>query len=283
MKINHYHIKIDCDKLHYTSQGSGNKVVLAFHGFGQSNLAFRGLGQEFGDQVTLYSLDLFGHGRSDFLNDEILFSEKLERFLRAILDRHKINRFDIMAFSIGARYAMLTMTRLFDRIDDVFLIAPDGIKDNWIFNLVTTSRFFKNQFARFVLKPQFFTIMVLLLAKLRIIKMSYALLLTRLTKTRFKRLLIYRTWVSLSQVNATKCNLIKVVPRIDGKLTIVYSSRDRFIPERIISSFISKNSCESLSLECRHHELIQQTTDYLKEGNWPDRNSTSNSAQEAKL
>ena len=48
-------------------------------------------------------------------------------------------------------------------------------------------------------------------------------------------------------------------------------------------SFVRKNSCESLSLSCHHHELIKESVDYFKEGNWPDRNNTSSSAQEAKL
>lgn len=283
MKINHHHIKIGRDKLHYTSQGTGEKVVVAFHGFGQSNLAFREFGLAFGEQITLISIDLFGHGRSDFLTDEILFPKKLKLFLEAVFERHNVHRFDILAFSIGARYAMLTMKSMYTRIDNVFLIAPDGVKDNLVYSLVTTSRFFKKQFARFVIKPQFFSQMVLLLARFRIIKRAYALLLIRLTKTRFKRLLIYRTWVSLSHSNAKRCNLNESKEKIAGNLIILYSSKDRFISPNAISSFVRKNSCESLSLSCHHHELIKESIDYFKEGNWPDRNNTSSSAQEAKL
>ena len=50
--------------LHFRKYGAGPRVVLAFHGYGQSEGHWRGMAAVLGPDMTLYAFDLFYHGHS---------------------------------------------------------------------------------------------------------------------------------------------------------------------------------------------------------------------------
>ncbi|MBC7893637.1 MAG: alpha/beta hydrolase, partial [Sphingobacteriaceae bacterium] len=116
----------DSIHLRYRSFGSGPRTLLAFHGMGQSGAAFSSLGTVLGDTFTTYAFDLFFHGESSGLNEPLskpFWAELLRRFLA----EKKVERFSVAGFSLGGRLALATLETLYDRIDEVILVAPDGL------------------------------------------------------------------------------------------------------------------------------------------------------------
>lgn len=133
-------------KILYTHQlGHGPKILLAFHGIGQTGLTcFESFAELLGDQYTIYAFDLFFHGHSkgvhgndDFSDQDIVTKPLWKSLISEFLHQKNINRFDIVAFSMGGRFALATIEAFSQQIDNAFLIAPDGISEHPLYTLAS--------------------------------------------------------------------------------------------------------------------------------------------------
>ena len=124
-------------ELSYQKLGHGPAILLAFHGFGQSSQVFMSLGNSVGNQFTIFAIDLFFHGDSRYGIHQPLSKADWHRLVNAFLNDHRIDRFSLLGFSLGGRFALTTLEAFSDRVDQLFLIAPDGITRN-IWNRLAT-------------------------------------------------------------------------------------------------------------------------------------------------
>ncbi len=126
-------------RLAYRAFGNGPGILLAFHGFGQSGRVFEPFRREVGRQFTVLAIDLFFHGGSRYAGAELLTKTDWQRLVRAFLDARGVNRFSLMGYSLGGRFALATAEAFADRLDGLILIAPDGITRNVWYRLATGS------------------------------------------------------------------------------------------------------------------------------------------------
>ena len=130
-------------KVHFHEYGSGAKPLLAFHGYGMTGKQFHVLQRSFMNRYHVYGFDHFFHGESKiegWTEKQILVG--MPRALaRAYVDEwFKIygrQRFSVMAYSIGANLALLLVEEYADLIDELILMAPDGITNYKGFNFLT--------------------------------------------------------------------------------------------------------------------------------------------------
>lgn len=131
--------------LNHHKLGHGPKILLAFHGIGQTGLTcFESFSQLLGDHYTIYAFDLFFHGQSkgphgneDFSDQDIITKILWKTLIFDFLAENKIDRFDIVAFSMGGRFALATLEEFPDKIDNAFLIAPDGVSEHPLYTLAS--------------------------------------------------------------------------------------------------------------------------------------------------
>jgi pimeloyl-ACP methyl ester carboxylesterase len=116
--------------LHYQKFGTGARVWLAFHGFGQDSTVFAEFVQVLPNS-TIYSIDLFFHGQSVWHGPlDGLTYVRWEQLVQAFLTQHHIANFSLLGYSMGGRLALVTYMRLPARVDELVLVAPDGIRPN---------------------------------------------------------------------------------------------------------------------------------------------------------
>ena len=132
-------IRVDGHELAYQQFGQGPAVLLAFHGFGQSSQVFASLETSMGTQFTIFAIDLFFHGDSQYGSKQPLAKADWHRLLMAFLNHKRIDRFSLLGFSLGGRFALASVEIFSSRIDQLFLIAPDGITRNVWYRLATGS------------------------------------------------------------------------------------------------------------------------------------------------
>lgn len=123
----------------YQKFGTGPAAVLAFHGFGQSSQVFESLEKAIKERYTLFALNLFFHDNSRYSGDQLLTKSDWQRVMAAFLESQKIDRFSLMGFSLGGRFALATVEAFADRLDQLILIAPDGITRSFWYQLATGS------------------------------------------------------------------------------------------------------------------------------------------------
>lgn len=137
-------------ELAYHRFGSGPRIFLAFHGYGQLGSVFRNLPDE---SMTVYAVDLPFHGNSK----GAAMDEKVEKGLspsdfiawtRAFLDEQHIANCTLTGYSMGGRMVLCLCQGLLDRVDGVQLIAPDGFNPSLSYRLSTSTNLGRAVFKR---------------------------------------------------------------------------------------------------------------------------------------
>lgn len=90
--------------IHYQIAGSGRNVIL-LHGWGQNCTMMNPLQQKLKEHYRVASLDLFGFGESEAIENYDTFDDYVEAFHQFVLD-HELTDPILIAHSFGARLAI---------------------------------------------------------------------------------------------------------------------------------------------------------------------------------
>lgn len=246
-------------ELAYQKLGHGPAILLAFHGFGQSSQAFTSLENSVGNLFTIFAIDLFFHGDSTYGAQQLLSKSDWHRLLKAFLDNNRIDRFSLLGFSLGGRFALTTIEGFSDRVDQLFLIAPDGITRN-IWNKLATGSGAGRMLFRYVLNH-----LPLL------IRLGHALVwlgLLNRSLMRFAEVSLassrqreqaYQTWTQFGQLQP---NLDKIAALLNaGSIRVRFftGALDRIVPGFYILPLTKRLTHYTVNvLPARHSQLIEQ-------------------------
>ncbi|SDE55731.1 Pimeloyl-ACP methyl ester carboxylesterase [Mucilaginibacter pineti] len=120
-------------KVHFHEYGTGNKPLLAFHGYGMTGKQFHVLEQSILPQYHIYGFDHFFHGDSklDGWTEKQILAGMSKNMVRSYMQEwfniYGEQRISVMAYSIGANLALILVEEYAHLIDDIILMAPDGL------------------------------------------------------------------------------------------------------------------------------------------------------------
>lgn len=118
-------------KWYFTQYGQGPKTLIAFHGYGQDKTCYRQLAHNLGNEYTLYSFDLPYHGQNLWNHTQVFLTpESCQQTIQRFIQEKNIQNFSLLGFSIGCKIIFGLLPAFASRIPEVFLIAPDGIREN---------------------------------------------------------------------------------------------------------------------------------------------------------
>ena len=106
--------------LHYVKAGNGKHPLLVFHGFGQDHTLCVPLLKSISPRYTLYIIDLFFHGKSEWNEGERpLEKSTWASIIEVLLQEQGLTTFSILAYSLGGKFALATLEAFHDRIKDI--------------------------------------------------------------------------------------------------------------------------------------------------------------------
>ena len=245
--------------LHYTVTGQGTKNLLLFHGFGQDSRAFDAMAHEIQNEYTVYSVDLYFHGKSEWLYgeqpiDKAFWKDVMETFLL----ENKINSFVMAGFSLGCRFVLATTEEFPDRTEAIFLLAPDGIKTSFWFSISTYPYLFRKFFKSMIRHPARFKVIVNTLHELRLGDKGLLKFAEHQMNTEAKRKKVYYSWVVFRHL---KFNLKHLITTINTKripVTIVIGKKDHVITVKGMKKFVNQLKSGHLKiLDAGHAGLLK--------------------------
>ncbi|KUG09428.1 alpha/beta fold hydrolase [Solirubrum puertoriconensis] len=253
-------------KLHYQVYGRGPLPVLAFHGYGQNESHWRSVASLLGERVTIYSFDLFYHGRSRLAKaDAPIRKPRLAELLGQFLKEQGIEHFGLLAFSMGAKFALSMAEHFAERVAHLWLIAPDGIKTQFWYSLATYPPWMRNVLGRAVLRPQRLLNLIEALGQRRIVDTGLVRFAQWQLDSREKRLRVYRSWTGFRHLVFDTRQLAQVLNRRPTPVTFFLGRYDRVIPHAGLREFIgSLNNAHTVMLEAGHAGLIYDVASYLR-------------------
>ncbi|MBX2840196.1 MAG: alpha/beta hydrolase [Flammeovirgaceae bacterium] len=246
----------------YTEFGNGEKILLAFHGFGQDGSVYKSLTKHKPD-YKIYSFDLYFHGKS-YWNEEqdFLKPKKLKKAFKKFFEEKSIQKFELIGFSMGCRSA-LALTKYFPkRIKKITLIAPDGIRENFWYRFAIRNAYGQKIFSSIIANPAWCIKVLDILKNLRIVPASQIQIAKWQLEDKQLRDRIYYTWrlYRFFQFNFKKIG--KQISKNKVEVEVILGDKDFIITERHIQPLVSNIKKYKLStIPSNHFFLI---ANYMK-------------------
>ncbi|HLZ16998.1 MAG TPA: alpha/beta fold hydrolase, partial [Cyclobacteriaceae bacterium] len=221
-------------ELFYYKEGVGRKSILLFHGFGQDHRAFEDWVEALQEEYTIYTFDLFFHGKSHWSNPHAIEKEDWKKILQLFIEQEKMEHFEIGAFSIGARFAFVTLEAFPHRVKRIIAMAPDGIAANFWYRLATGSSLTRSFFRRVILKPARLQGVVRFVRFFRLESRALLRFVELQINTPDKRQRIYGSWVYFRLLRFDRRALSNLLNSNNIPVVFVLGGSDALIPARKI-------------------------------------------------
>ncbi len=181
----------------YLRLGTGSRLLICFHGFGDHAVIWRNLERKLGKEFTLIAIDLPFHGQTDWQQKTMQVAD-FEEIIHQILHIENAERFSLAGFSFGARIVTKLLFSKTDFIDTILLFSPDGFGTKGL-KMATFIPVFIRGFAQFVFqKPDALVRFIAFLHKKKLVNKSVNWFFSQNIghAERRKRLFFY--WLSLN-------------------------------------------------------------------------------------
>lgn len=225
--------------------------VLLFHGYGQDSGVFEGL--------EGYSFDLFFHGNSEWnKGEEALEKEEWKRLIGAFLLENDIKDFRVLGFSMGAKFAMATLEAFPDRVKEIILLAPDGIKTSFWYSLATYPLALRKVFKSLVRNHSRFKRIAATAKTLGLIDKGILRFVETQMDSEEKRKRVYYSWVVFRHLKFDMNNIAAIINKNKIKLRLFVGRFDKIITAENMKRLTSKvPDCEFEILDAGHNNLIK--------------------------
>lgn len=146
-------IKTGDQRLQYLQWGSGKKLLIALHGYGNNARMFEGLAAMLASDYTIVALNLPYHGESEWNRHEPWMAVELVEMIGLLMKAHNVEACSLTGYSLGGRICLKLLELMPARILQVTLLAPDGLVPNKMYRFVTANPAGKRIFSHFLDKP----------------------------------------------------------------------------------------------------------------------------------
>lgn len=257
--------------LHYQKIGNGQKILLSFHGMGQDFLCFQNFAQTFENKYTTYLFDLPYHGKSGGINgniyveNEVITKEIWKEYLEVFLQENQIQNFSIIAFSMGGRFALATVEAFAERIEELILLAPDGITEDPKYVLATRYEFTRKIFKSVIQNNEKYESFANLLARTGIIHKKVVKFAKMMVDSPQKQEQLYRAWIGFHHLSFNIKKIAELINSHGINTKIFMGKHDKLLPMNKVFPLIKRiKNTELIELESTHGRLIEKAIIFLK-------------------
>lgn len=258
-------IRFEGHTMHYYRYGRGSRILLAFHGFGQTGQSLRPLAEVMADRYTTYCIDIFYHGKSHWGSSEKKLTKAYwEKLLNHFTRQHRIDSFSLLAFSMGGKFAFSALEAMSHRIEQLFLLAPDGIQSRKWYNLATHPVIFQRYFKSMITKPHRFYRIINIVNKTGILEKGIIKLAYNQMNSTKKRRRVYYTWVIFKKLVFDISRIARIINTRRIAVHLFIGRHDKIITVAGMNRLLSALDNPDLHvLECSHYNLINHTAAFL--------------------
>lgn len=233
-------------RLHYAVWGNGSQPLLAFHGFGRTHADFIRFTGPFHDTFKVYSFDIFFHGKSHIgersPDGKPLSKAELKELIEAFLNHENLTHAALMGYSLGGRICMCIAEVLPQRINALYLFAPDGLIVNRWYALLSHYSLGRVAFRTFIKYNAPFYWILNGLYKTKAISEKLRAFVISQIKTPEMQQQVYSVWTFLRKIEPDFDRLAKGMEEHYITADIFFGHYDKIIPEKNVRKFRKAHS-----------------------------------------
>ena len=230
-------ISVGKQQLHYRQWGSGKRLLLAFHGYGNDALIFAPFKEYLAAEYTILSFDLPHHGDSKWPDNTLLTQSDLISLVEAIKEKHKATKLSLVGYSMGGRICMAIAQHMPQYMDKVVLIAADGLTTNSVYYFCTRTWIGKKIFMNMLRKPARYLGLIDLLKRIKILDPTRYRFVTHHLKSAENRNFLLQVWSCTSDLVPEPRRLREVIRQYRIQVFIFMGAHDRIMPVSLAKRF----------------------------------------------
>nr|WP_276371729.1 alpha/beta fold hydrolase [Chryseolinea sp. H1M3-3] len=212
-----------------------------FHGFGQDNYSFHSLSSLLMGHYTAYIFDLYFHGQSTWgYGESPLEKGHWKETMQEFLKENQIEKFSVVGFSMGGKFALATLEAFPHRIEEIILLAPDGIKTSFWYSLATYPLLFRKFFKSMIHHPERFESILKTLNALGLADKGLLKFAAYQMNSEEKRNRVYHTWVVFRHLRFDINQLASLINHYKISLTMIVGQYDKVIQPKNMESLLNK-------------------------------------------
>ena len=264
-------------KLHWWRWGTGPKVMLAFHGFGQHGQFYYPFAKALSDTHTIWSFDMFFHGQSVWPDPrKPLTREFWHRLIQAFLNEYKIDRFELSGYSMGGKFVLAALEKFAPRIDRLLMIAPDGIRTSFWYSMATYPSWARRFFRSLVEKPEPFYKLISNLERYRLMDKGILRFADWHMSNPDKRMKVYNSWTVFSPLRFNMRQIAELIQNNHIHMEMYLGRYDKIMTPQGMQRLLRHlkdyklevlNTGHSGLIDMVAHHLYQQKQQQLRRAN----------------
>lgn len=266
---NHY-FSNDLVDLHYYRFGTGPKNMFCFHGYGMHGRQFTLLKEALGEQYTFYGFDLLFHQKT-VLRDQSANALKkgipksqLAALFKEFCEMAGIDRFSILAYSMGSYYATSLVEEMPEHIEELFIAAPASLKTGKIITFLGMNRLGNKVFEWLALSDTAMADFLSVLKKTKIInKKAYDILYKEVSSPELR----FSFYACVSYMRFLTINQEKFIAKLNYhqiKSVFIFGKQDSNYPPSIGRTIVPKiNLARQLMIDENHDMINRKFTSVL--------------------
>lgn len=231
-------------QVEYLCFGQGKELLLTFHGFGRKAEDFLFFEKVWGERYTIVSINLFFHENSVFpierVLNEPLRQEELEEIANAFLIHFKRERLSLAGYSLGGKLALLLCELMPQKVDALWLFAPDGIKINLWYLIASSTYPGRKTYAYFLEHPELFFKTVDYTHKIGLVNNKLKKFALNNMDSYAKRKLVRDVWLTYRLCNPNLKTLSAFIKEFNIPVFQFFGERDTIIKPSLGIGFAKK-------------------------------------------
>jgi pimeloyl-ACP methyl ester carboxylesterase len=251
--------------LAYKKHGTGQNFHLLFHGFGQNMKAYDSFLTLRMETDTYLVFDIFYHGQSSWKSvNQKLTKEIWREIMVQLMEKEKFEKFHLIGYSMGGKFCLITYELFPNFVKSLILMAPDGIKTGFWYNMATFPGFLNKVFRHVVFHPERFFKTMDFFHSLGLLQSSLIKFVKSQMGTRTLRAQVYFTWNVFKPLQPDLGQIIKMIRMNKTPISLFTGEFDKMVTTENLSRFSSKIPHISLFvLKSGHNTLIRETANFL--------------------
>jgi len=247
--------------IHYECYGNGPILLCCLPGYGETGKDFEPLARELGLYYTVICPDLPLHGQTNWLADKFEIPD-LHQVLQALVAKEGFSgqAMALAGYSMGGRLALAYAQEFPKMLNQLILLAPDGLHQNFWYRISTQTKAGNYLFRTTMQNPGWLFWLMKWARKLNLLNESIVKFSHRYLDDPLQRKSLYERWTLYRNFSPALPALQKIIQAQPLPALLVFGRFDRIIPpmrSKKITSGSPKN-IRVLILEAGHRLLKPQ-------------------------
>jgi pimeloyl-ACP methyl ester carboxylesterase len=248
-----------------SSHGRGGRLLVCFHGYGQTRNLFLPLLSILPEDMRMVTLDLPFFGESTWVDGgRPVLNTDWDHFLHQLLEMYPSREVHFLAFSMGAKIALGLYQTTAILIHSVTLISPDGLRIHPLYRFSLYHPVGRALFYTVFRLPRLFLFILRMLYKLRITDPFKYRFVSRQIDTPEKRALLRRVWRGHAKIRPDIQAIAQRSSASGTKWHIIWGEEDTILPLELCKDFIETVKDAKLHVVDGGHFLLTPLHESVK-------------------